>query len=181
MLILKRHTPHRTPCRRFSWERRRLACSGSGQDGRASRRLGDGSTPRLRRLPHTDGQNESCYSHGKLCTWTEVLVSLPLKRGRAGVLSGVGFFISPLPEAGGGEGEGEELGVVTGPAHPHPDPPPSRGREKKGRFRKNLPQKGARVGVQSLPPHPNLPPRWGEGVQKYVSRYLTCGRISTIA
>ncbi len=58
-----------------------------------------------------------------------------------GPLSGVGFFISPLPEAGGGEGEGEELGVVAGPAHPHPDPPPSRGREKKGRFRKNLPQK----------------------------------------
>src|SRR5712691_11877063 len=56
-------------------------------------------------------------------------------------LSGVGFFISPLPEAGGGEGEGEELGVVAGPTHPHPGPPPSRGREKNGRFRKNLPQK----------------------------------------
>ena len=58
-------------------------------------------------------------------------------------LSGVGFFLSPLPEAGGGKGEGEELGVVAGPTHPHPDPPPSRGREKKGRFRKNLPQKGS--------------------------------------
>jgi hypothetical protein len=31
--------------------------------------------------------------------------------------------------------------VVAGPAHPHPNPPPSRGREKKGCFRKNLPQK----------------------------------------
>ena len=31
--------------------------------------------------------------------------------------------------------------MVAGPTHPHPNPPPSRGREKKGRFRKNLPQK----------------------------------------
>jgi hypothetical protein len=67
-------------------------------------------------------------------------------------LCGVGFFISPLPEAGGGEGEGEELGVVAGPAHP--DPPPLRRRVKKGRFRKNLPHKAprrgrARVGVRA--------------------------------
>jgi hypothetical protein len=58
-----------------------------------------------------------------------------------GRLSGVGFFLSPLPEAGGGEGEGEERGVVARPIHPHSHPPPSRGREKKGRFCKNLPQK----------------------------------------
>ena len=32
----------------FSWERRRLACSGSGQDGRAPRGLGNGHAPRLR-------------------------------------------------------------------------------------------------------------------------------------
>ena len=85
-------------------------------------------------------------------------------------LSGVGFFLSPLPEAGGGKGEGEELGVVAGPTHPHPHPPPSRGREKKGHFRKNLPQKGARVGVQSLtayrmrlPPIPTFPHGGGKG------------------
>ncbi len=73
-------------------------------------------------------------------TWTTPC-TITLTRIAPRALDGVGFFISPLPEAGGGEGEGEELGVVAGPAHPHPDPPPSRGREKKGRFRKNLPQK----------------------------------------
>ena len=31
----------------FSWERRRLACSGSGQDGRAPRGFGNGHDPRL--------------------------------------------------------------------------------------------------------------------------------------
>ena len=55
------------------------------------------------------------------------------------------------PEAGGGKGEGEELGVVAGPTHPHPNPPPSRGREKKGRFRKNLPQKGPSPPVKASP------------------------------
>ena len=34
----------------FSWERRRLACSGSGQDGRAPRGFGNGDDPHLRLL-----------------------------------------------------------------------------------------------------------------------------------
>jgi hypothetical protein len=48
ILILKRNTSHIAPRSRFSWERRRLACSGSGQDGRAPRKLGNGHEPRLR-------------------------------------------------------------------------------------------------------------------------------------
>ena len=48
ILILKRNTPGIAPRGRFSWERRRLACSESGQDGRAPRELGNGHDPRLR-------------------------------------------------------------------------------------------------------------------------------------
>jgi hypothetical protein len=74
------------------------------------------------------------------------------------------FFYFPLPEAGGGEGEGEELGVVAGSVHPHPNPPPSRGREKKGRFRKNLP-------LKALP----TSPRWGEGSETvFVGAPVAC-------
>ena len=39
---------HTAPLAAFAWERRRLACSGSGQDGRAPRALGNGHDPRLR-------------------------------------------------------------------------------------------------------------------------------------
>ena len=52
MLILKRGTRPTTPLAAFSWERRRLACSGSGQDGRAPRGLGDGHDLRRRLFSH---------------------------------------------------------------------------------------------------------------------------------
>ena len=64
ILILKRGTHHTIPLVAFSWERRRLACSGSGQDGRAPRGLSDGHDLRRRLFPHQIAKMRTAAQRG---------------------------------------------------------------------------------------------------------------------